>query len=155
MDVGHIILGRPWLYDRDVTIYGRSNSCSFVHEGKKIKLAPLRPTQPTPATKQTEAFSTKKVLTLISPKLIDKKIAKGSTVFALIVREINDDSQEQIYLAAIPLVKEFVDVFSEELPDSLPPMRDIQHTIDLIPGSSLPNLPHYRMNATEHAELKR
>ena len=23
MDVGHVILGRPWLYDKDVTIYGR------------------------------------------------------------------------------------------------------------------------------------
>ena len=30
MDVGHIILGRPWLYDRDVTIYERPNSYSFV-----------------------------------------------------------------------------------------------------------------------------
>jgi len=26
MDVGDIILGRSWLYDRDVTIYGRPNS---------------------------------------------------------------------------------------------------------------------------------
>jgi len=34
MDVGHIILGRPWLYIRDVTIYGCLNSYSFVYEGK-------------------------------------------------------------------------------------------------------------------------
>jgi len=127
MDVGHIILGRSWLYDRDVTIYGRPNSCSFVHEGKKIKLAPLRPTQPIPETKQTETYSSKKTLTLISIKFIDREIAKGSTIIALIVREINDDSPEQISPTTIPLVKKFVDVFPE---DSLPLMRDIQHAID-------------------------
>jgi len=88
MDAGHIILGRSWLYDRDVTIYGCPNSCSFVHEGKKIKLALLRPTQPTPETKQTEASSSKKTLTLISPKLMDKEIAKKSIVVLLVAREI-------------------------------------------------------------------
>ena len=34
-------------------------------------------------------------------------------------------------------------------------MRDIQHAIDLVLGSSLPNLPRYKMNLAEHAELKR
>ena len=57
-----------------------------------MKLAPLRLTQPTPNTKQTEAFSNNKALMLISPILIDKEIAKGSTVIAFIPREINDDS---------------------------------------------------------------
>jgi len=53
------------------------------------------------------------------------------------------------------MLKKFADVFPEELPDSLPSMRNIQHTIDLVLGSTLPNLPHYRMNPTEHARLKR
>ena len=37
MDVGHIILGRSWLFDLDVTIYERTNQCSFVHNDK-VKL---------------------------------------------------------------------------------------------------------------------
>ena len=83
---------------------------------------------------------------LINPKLIDKEIAKGSTVVAFIAGEVTDDSQEQIPSAAVPVVKIFADVFPEELSGSLPTMRDIQHAIDLVPGSFLSNLPHYRMN---------
>jgi len=47
MDVGYIILGRPWLFDLDVTIYGHTNQCSSVHNGKKVKLMPNQPKPPT------------------------------------------------------------------------------------------------------------
>jgi len=40
MDVGHIISGRPWLFDLDATIYGRTNQCSFIHNGKRVKIMP-------------------------------------------------------------------------------------------------------------------
>jgi len=57
--------------------------------------------------------------------------------------------------SSTPLIEGICWYFSRGSPNNLPPMRDIQHVIDFVLGSSLPNLPHYRMNPTEHAELKK
>ncbi|GKV07003.1 hypothetical protein SLEP1_g18815 [Rubroshorea leprosula] len=45
MHAGHLLLGRPWQYDKRVTHDGFKNRYSFVMEGKTITLAPLSPRQ--------------------------------------------------------------------------------------------------------------
>ena len=52
------------------------------------------------------------------------------------------------------VLADFPDLYPNELLNELPPMQNIQHHIDLVPGTSLPNLPHYRMSLTEHEELQ-
>jgi hypothetical protein len=52
------------------------------------------------------------------------------------------------------LLDEFSDIIPEELPKVLPPMRNIQHAIDLVLGATLPNLPAYRISPEEHKELR-
>ena len=45
MEVGHLLLGRPWIYDRDATHCGRSNRYQFKFNGKKFSLIPLIPSE--------------------------------------------------------------------------------------------------------------
>ena len=52
------------------------------------------------------------------------------------------------------LIMEFVDVFPNELPKGLPPIRGMEHQIDLILGGPLANKPLYRCNPMETKELQ-
>eukprot|EP00253_Pinus_taeda_P017239 PITA_17239 len=53
----------------------------------------------------------------------------------------------------IPVVQEFADVFPEEIP-GLPPRRDLDFTIELIPGAAPVSRAPYRMSVPELTELK-
>ena len=77
-------------------------------------------------------------------------IKDSRVVHALIVKQVLPIGEEQKPVEhpteIKALLEEFQGVMPEELLDGLPPMRDIQHHIDLIPCTSLPNLPNYEMN---------
>jgi hypothetical protein len=52
-------------------------------------------------------------------------------------------------------LQDFKDVFPNEILAGLPPLRGIEHQIDLVPGASLPNRPAYRTNPEETKEIQR
>jgi hypothetical protein len=52
------------------------------------------------------------------------------------------------------ILQEYFDVFPSEIPAGLPPIRGIEHQIDLIPGASLPNRAPYRTNPEETKEIQ-
>ena len=60
-----------------------------------------------------------------------------------------------ISLGVSNVLQEFSDVFPEEVPAGLPPLRGIEHQIDLIPGASLPNRAPYRMNPSRSYPFNR
>ncbi|XP_074292404.1 uncharacterized protein LOC141619274 [Silene latifolia] len=53
-----------------------------------------------------------------------------------------------------PLTPKFRDVFPKELPSGLPPLRGIEHHIDLVPGVVLPNKPAYKSDPEATKELQ-
>ena len=45
MEANHLLLGRPWQYDKDVVHNGVTNKFSFVHKRKKVTLTPMSPSE--------------------------------------------------------------------------------------------------------------
>ena len=70
-------------------------------------------------------------------------IKEFRVVHALVVKQLLNVEEEKKSVKHPVEVKEIFEEFNnnlpEDLPKGLPPMRDIQHHIDLIPGASLPN----------------
>nr|CAE03723.2 OSJNBa0021F22.17 [Oryza sativa Japonica Group] len=67
---------------------------------------------------------------------------------------VSSSELHQIGLSEIPIVREFGDVFPEELP-GMPPKREIEFRIDLAPGTTPLYKRPYRMAANELAEVKK
>ena len=49
--------------------------------------------------------------------------------------------------------KEYEDVFPNDVPSGLPPIRGIEHKIDFLPDATIPNRPTYRSNPEKTKEL--
>nr|GEU53206.1 hypothetical protein [Tanacetum cinerariifolium] len=144
MDACHLLLGRPWQYDRRTKHDGFRNTYSFKKDGIHIVLAPL----------DSRDSSTNTMLLFKSEFLDYYKATEPKILFALVVTEQNTIISDTTLLIQ-PLLTEFLDVFTADIPAGLPLMREIKHCIDFLPGASIPNKPAYRMNPKEFEELHR
>jgi hypothetical protein len=148
MDACHLLLGRPWQYDRRAHQDGYANTYSFIKEGIKIKLTPLPPSELDKSKKES-----KPLVSLITKAQVKDAVEELQTMCLVLLFEPN---KEVVLPAEIEqLLADYMDVVPEEVPQGLPPMRDIQHAIDFIPGAVIPNRPAYRMSPQEHTEVQR
>ena len=88
---------------------------------------------------------------LISAISAFKMIRKGCEAYLAHVVDTNTNPTK---LEDIPIVREFPDVFPDDLP-GMPPDRDIEFNIDTIPGTTPISIPPYRMAPVELKELKK
>ncbi|GJR62242.1 putative reverse transcriptase domain-containing protein [Tanacetum coccineum] len=92
-------------------------------------------------------------LTIISCSKAQEYMAKGCQIFlAQISAKKEEDKSEGKQLKDVPIVRDFPEVFPEDLP-GLPPARPVEFQIDLIPGAAPVARAPYRLAPSEMKEL--
>ena len=86
---------------------------------------------------------------IISAITARKMLRRGYKGYLAVVK---DTKVEMGTVKNVPVVCEFSDVFPEELP-GLPPEREIELCIDVVPGTDPISMPPYRMVHVEMKEL--
>ncbi|GJU20469.1 putative reverse transcriptase domain-containing protein [Tanacetum coccineum] len=92
-------------------------------------------------------------LNIISCTKTQKYMEKGFPIFLANVtaKEVEDKSEKK-RLEDIPIVQDFLEVFPEDLP-GLPPTRQVEFQIDLVPGAAPVAQAPYRLAPSEMKEL--
>ncbi|GKD82870.1 putative reverse transcriptase domain-containing protein, partial [Tanacetum coccineum] len=95
----------------------------------------------------------KSKLSIISCTKMKKYIKRGCSIFLAQVtkKEIENESEEK-RLEDLPTVQDFSEVFLEDLP-GLPPRRQVEFQIDLVPGAAPVAQALYRLAPSELQEL--
>ena len=87
---------------------------------------------------------------LISAIYVRCLLRKGCLGF---LAHIVDTCSDEARIEDVPVVRDFRDVFPDDLPGP-PPEREVDFPIDLVPGTAPISLPPYRMAPAKLKELK-
>ncbi|GJT28325.1 putative reverse transcriptase domain-containing protein [Tanacetum coccineum] len=92
-------------------------------------------------------------LNIISCTKAQEYLSKGCDVFLahITTKEAKDKSEEK-RLEDVPIVRDFPEVFPEDLP-GIPPARQVEFQIDLVPGAAPVARAPYRLAPSEMKEL--
>lgn len=163
-----IILGKPWLTQFNPSIDWVANSVRFWHKAVQFILEP---------PKQSDEG-----VSLIKPQKLAKLLRQGERCFMAVVSEVCErestlssaestashgasgdleaqfpsafkDTIQEVKPAMQRVLQRFGKLFGP-LPKRLPPQRDVDHEIELGPGTKPPFLPIYHLSPRELEEVK-
>ena len=131
-----VVLGMDWLSRHKATLDCYKKEVKLHRPGKlEVKFRGMR----------RELSSN-----MISAMAAQRMLRKGCQGYLAYVVETE---KEGTLVDEIPVVREFPDVFPDDIA-GLPPDREVEFTIDLIPGTEPISIPPYRMAPAELRELK-
>jgi len=103
MDACHMLLVRPWQFDKSVIHHGQTNTYSFKIKDCSYTLTPLPPSQVQPSSKiNAEGNTSKKALFLIET-WVESSISNDEMVYALLLLEKGEE-ETPLHLLAQPLI---------------------------------------------------
>nr|GFC65620.1 putative reverse transcriptase domain-containing protein [Tanacetum cinerariifolium] len=95
----------------------------------------------------------KSKLSIISCTKTHKYIKKGCQIFlAQVTKKETKDKSEEKRLEDVPIVRDFLEVFPEDLL-GLPPTRQVEFQINLFPGAALVARAPYKLAPSELQDL--
>jgi hypothetical protein len=131
-----VVIGMDWLESHEAILNRKTKRLSLVDDEGQRRVVVGR----------NQGVS----LRFVSSLQLRKSMRKGCKLYAVLVLNENGVAEG---LEHLPVVKEFADVFPEELP-GMPPERELEFTIDLKPGTEPIARTPYRMSIPELQELK-
>ncbi|MCO5559386.1 hypothetical protein L7F22_012985 [Adiantum nelumboides] len=145
-----VILGAPWFDCLAASIKFPERKISFKFREKDMYI------------NAQEVGST---IPLVNNQAFDKSIKSSIFVHMIFIKDslngvietqVNSESGMQEDLELFNFLNQFQDVFIDDIPGELPPKRgDDDHMIELIPGSSPPNKPPYRVSQAQQEKIMR
>jgi hypothetical protein len=146
LDICQVIFGNPYLWERDAIYHRRAQQYHLVKDGKTYIVHKDRSSQKADLVTACQArrminASQKFVLMMIRP-LTDEVTPSR---FTLSCKAIDNKLNE--------LLNKYTNLFAEV--GGLPPKRAIEHEIQLISDSTLPNICMYRNSVLENEEIKK
>ncbi|KAK7264749.1 hypothetical protein RJT34_32359 [Clitoria ternatea] len=124
-----VIIGLDWLSDNHVLIDCHNKTIMFK---EPVNLNP-----------EDSRF--------LTANQVSASLKGGAQGFMLL---LSTKGEQESKIKNLPVVCEFPDVFPEDIP-GLPPERDVEFSIDLVPGVGPISIAPYRMSPLELAELKK
>ncbi|GJX65067.1 putative reverse transcriptase domain-containing protein [Tanacetum coccineum] len=131
-----IIIGMDWLSRYDAAILCGEKKVRIPLEGKTLVI---------------EGDRNNSRLKIVSCIKAQKYIEKGCELF---LAQVTEQESKEKRLEDVPVIRDFPEVFPEELP-GLPPPRQVEFRIDLIPGAAPVARAPYRLAPSEMKELSK
>ena len=177
LDGYDVVLGMPWLSKHNpeidwnhgiVTVVDpRTHRRSEFHTTRSMGRSEVKPIEDCKAAdammisalqmkRTAKKSSTELFLAIVRPVMTDGEQVKCRPAMSGGAQFVNADAEEaSMHAAARKLLGRYRDVFPKDLPSGLPPKRDVDHRIELVPGSEPPTKAPYRMSPAQLDELKK